>query len=514
MTDRWGSKPISCGGGLILDMDSLLQGTQFPGSARVLQNMEPDVSGGYRRINGFIKFSDTTVPGTTNAPILGVKVAFSGVFACRKLVNDNIIYFGTGTSWTAVSTAARNGAVTKARFTSYSLVAPVVVQCDGVNPAWKWDGSTETTISGTGAPADPKYARLFKGRLALAGHSTGDLLTLSAPNTDDDFDAMNGALEFNVGDTIKGIITFRDILVIFCERSIKRLVGSTSDDFEIEPVANSIGCVCGDTIQEIGGDLIYLSTDGPRSYAATERIGDVELSLVSKSIQPLVAGILSEGFDEDEYSSCCIRKKSQYRLFINNSNLPDEDNYGLLARLQDSPLSPHGQFEWATLLGFKPYSADSEYSGNLEIAVFGHTTNGYVYRMESGNEFDDAPIEAIFRSPDLTFDDATIRKVFQKLNVYTQVEGDIEVQINLILDKAELNIIQPNSIVVSQMGSTAIYGSAVYDTDVYGAFIYPSFKKNLIGSGFFGAFQFYCNNDSAPFRIDSYQVTFSQKGRR
>lgn len=512
--DRWASKPISCQGGLVINIDSLLQGTQFPGTARTLQNFEPDLNGGYRRIDGFLKYDDVVVPGTTNNPVTGVKVAMSGVFATRKTTNDNRIYFSSGSGWTQVSTTARNGAVTKARFTSYSLVAPVVIQCDGINPAWKWDGSSETTLNSSGAPADPKYARLFKGRLALAGHSTGDLLILSAPNDDELYTGGGGALEFNVGDTIKGLAPFRDNLVIFCERSIKRLVGSTSSDFAIEPVVESIGCVCGDTIQELSGDLIYLSTDGVRSYAATERIGDVELGIVSQSVSPLVAGILAEGFDEDEYSSCCVRKKDQYRLFINNSSLDSSDNFNLLGRFQDSPVTKAGQFEWATLLGFKPYCADSEYSGNLEIAVFGHTTNGYVYRLESGTSFDGANIEAIYRTPDMTFDDATLRKVFQKIDIYTQVEGDIEASVQLILDKENTNIIQPSPQIISQMGVTPVYGTAVYDTDIYGAFVFPNFKRNLIGSGFFGTFLFYSNSNSASFRIDSFQVTFGLKGRR
>ncbi len=512
--DRWVSKPISCAGGLVLDIDTLIQGTQFPGTAVILQNFEPDIAGGYRRINGFIKYDSTVVPGSTSNPILGVKVAMGGVFATRKTSSDNRIYFGTGTGWTQVSSAARNGGVTRARFTSYSLVAPVVIQCDGVNPAWKWDGVSETILNTSGAPTNPKYAKLFKGRLALAGHSTGDILTLSAPNNDEDYTGGGGALEFNVGDTIKGIALFRDVLVIFCERSIKRLTGSTSADFKIEPVTDSIGCVCGDTVQEIGGDLVYLATDGLRSYAATERVGDIEMSCVSRSIQPLVASVLAEGFSEDEYSSCCIRKKSQYRLFINNSNLGDSDNINILGRLQDAPVTPKGQFEWATMLGFKPYSADSEYSGNLEIAVFGHTTNGYVYRLESGNTFDGTPIIAIYRSPDLTFDDASIRKVFQKINVYTKVEGNIDANVQLLLDREELSAIQPNPVSIYQAGTVPVYGVAEYGTDRYGAFIYPFFKRNLIGSGFFGAFQFVCNNDSAPFKIDSYQIQFSTKGRR
>jgi hypothetical protein len=512
--DRWQSIPISCQGGLVLDMDSLLQGTQFPGSARMLQNYEPHPSGGYRRISGYIKYDDDVVPGDTNAPVLGVKVGLSGVFATRKLTADNAIHYSNGSGWTKVSTTARPGAVTKARFTTYSLVEPVVIQCDGINPAWKWNGTVESTINGTGTPADPKYAKLFRGRLALAGHGAGDLLVLSAPNDDEDFDASNGALVFTVGDTIKGLGIFREDLVIFCESSIKKLAGATTDDFAILPITDSVGCVSHDSIQELGGDLIYLATDGFRSYAATERLSDVEISLVSRSIQPEVLKVLAKGLNEDQYSACSIRKKSQYRLFLYDTDAAEDDTLGVLGRLQDAPTVPHGQYEWATLRGIKPYCADSEYNSNLETAVIGHGTTGYVYLLEAGNTFDGRTIIAIYRTPDLTFENAVVRKVFHKIALYTQLEGDFEATVKLILDRGNPNIIQPAAKNLVQVGAVPVYGEAIYGTSVYGATIFPNFNQNLVGSGFFGAFEFTCNNDSAPFRIESFQIQFANKGIR
>jgi hypothetical protein len=512
MADQWVSLPVSCTGGLVLDIDTLIQGTQFSGTARILQNFEPDIKGGYRRISGFTKYSTTTLPGS--GPILGVKVGMNGIFACRLNGTDNAIYFGTGGVWTKLNSTARTGGVLRARFTSYSLISSTIIQCDGVNFAWKWNGSSETIINGAGAPTNPKYAKLFKGRLALAGYGTGNLLALSAPNDDVDFDGTAGALEFNVGDTIVGLESFRDTLVIFCSGSIKRLVGSTSADFKIESVTEDIGCLSGDTIQELAGDLIYLSTTGIRSYAATERIGDIDISLVSRPIQPLLRGIISAGLSENNYSSCLVRTKSQYRLFINNPSTSIVDNIGILGRVQDAPTAPKGQFEWATIVGFKPYCSDSSYISSGELVVFGHTTNGYVYRLESGNTFDGVNIFAVYRTPDLTFNDATLRKVFQKIFISTELEGNFSSSVQLLLDKEEGSIIQPSIIPIAQIGAVTLYGTGEYGTSTYGAFIFPMFKRNLIGSGFYGAFQFICNDDSAPFRIESFQVTFGQKGRR
>lgn len=515
MADRWQSKAISCSGGLILSMDTLLQGTQFPGSAVILQNYECAISGGYRRLSGFIKFDTNTVPGTTNNPILGVKVALGGIFAVRKLSTDNAIYFSSGTGWgTKLNSVARTGSIARARIITYSITKPVILLCDGVNPAWKYDGATETDITASGAPANPKYAALFKSRLALSGYGDGSLITLSAPNDDEDYAGADGAIEVNVGDTVVGLKTFRDELIIFCQRSIKKITGNDSTDFALVDIANSIGCLSGDTIEEIAGDLVYLAADSIRSFSATVRIDDKELGSVSQSIQPLIQDILDNSFDENAYSSCCIRQKSQYRLFINDINTSEVDAIGIIGKVNSTPQVVHGQYEWSTMKGIRPYCADSDYINNQEFSIFGHPTNGIVYRMESGNTFDGVNIEAIYNSPDLTFDDATLRKVFHKINLLSEVEGDFETQLNLLLERGQDGFIQPKALTFSQDSSAAIYDTAIYDTSRYGEFGTPIFKRNLIGSGFFGAFSFSSTTSKAPHRIDSYQITFSLKGRR
>ena len=47
-------------------------------------------------------------------------------------------------------------------------------------------------------------------------------------------------------------------------------------------LTKNIGCVSGNSIQEIGGDLIFLAPDGLRTVAGTARIDDVELSSISR----------------------------------------------------------------------------------------------------------------------------------------------------------------------------------------------------------------------------------------
>ena len=72
----------------------------------------------------------------------------------------------------------------------------------------------------------------------------------------------------------------------------------------VVPVAKNIGCLSGYSIQEIGGDLIFLAPDGLRTVAGTARIGDVELGTVSKAIQPIITQ-LAENIRQVCNIKCC-----------------------------------------------------------------------------------------------------------------------------------------------------------------------------------------------------------------
>ena len=52
---------FSCEGGLVLNQPTF---NMQPGQALELQNFEPDINGGYRRIDGFRKYINHIVPQT------------------------------------------------------------------------------------------------------------------------------------------------------------------------------------------------------------------------------------------------------------------------------------------------------------------------------------------------------------------------------------------------------------------------------------------------------------------
>jgi hypothetical protein len=66
MADESGLSPyiFACKGGLVLDQSTFdIQ----PGMALELQNFEPDIKGGYRRISGYEKWNTNVVPYTASS---------------------------------------------------------------------------------------------------------------------------------------------------------------------------------------------------------------------------------------------------------------------------------------------------------------------------------------------------------------------------------------------------------------------------------------------------------------
>ncbi len=516
MADRLKNIKIPCKGGLVENIEVLEQGLiqEVLGTADTLLNYEPSLNGGYELIKGFSKYSSTAVPGNTTAPLLGCKVAHDGVYVSRENVAGTSIdvFYGTGSTWGSKLNASNLGTGTgKHRYTSFSISEPVVILTTGQEHARHFDASqTETVLNTTGCPAAPKYSEMVRNRLVLAPATTTSSIAISAPGDETDFNGASAAAELEIGDVVTGLKRFRDTLYIFCLNSIWSLEGDTSSDFIIRSVTRSIGCVSHDSIQEVGGDLIFLSQDGLRSLAATDRIGDVDLGLLSRQIQPSLNTIAS-GATEDHVSSCLVSSKSQYRIFINPGTISgDTEAPGFLGRLVGER-----QYEWAKLEGFNTQTADGTYlSTGTELIIFGHITNGYVYKMESGNSFDSTAIHHIYETPDIMYSDALFRKVMQKLSLYVNMGGDFALNVATLLDFNSTDVLQPKTFQLTHTGENAKYGEALYGTGMYSSVTFKVFKSNLIGSGFQVKFKFSGSSTEPTHRIDALEVQYLEKEQR
>jgi hypothetical protein len=379
---------------------------------------------------------------------------------------------------------------------------------DGINIPAIYDGTTFTRLDA--GPTDiigAEFTVSFKNHLFF-GNS--DLLSFTAPYTDNDFTAAAGAGTISVGASITGLTVFREQLIIFTESSIVQLVGNTIGDFKLKPITLDIGCIDKDTIQEIGGDVMFLGPDGLRLLSATDRIGDFGLAVVSKTIQSEFSNFLSSN---TSFSSVVIREKSQYRIFGFNTGTTQENAKGILG----TQFSGQGGAEmaWAELRGIRAYTSSGRFFQNAETIVFAND-DGYLYQMEDGNSFDGTSIQTTLATPYTPINDAGIRKTFYKANLFTDPQGSVSFDMSLKLDFDQKGTVQPANIVFdNNTGEVAFYGAASYgSTAVFSNKLLTLFDTQLIGSGFTASIQFESDSTDPPFSLDAVTLEFGINTRR
>ena len=431
---------------------------------------------------------------------------------------DKTLYFhGTGTDWTHIGTSSSTNTL-KARFTDFNFTQEdktIFVDSKSYPVIYNSVGNTVTSLSAANS-SDVQGAEnvvLFKNH---AFYSKGSKIFFTAPNTVDDFATGNGAGTINVGYDVTGMIGFREQLIIFTTDTIKKLVGTTSADFKLEPISDKIGCINPDTIKEFGGDVVYLSPDGVRLLGATDRIGDFALDVASDQIYKDAQEFIAQ---TDTFCSVLIRGKSQYRIFAYIPTVQAPAASGLIAT---KFIAQGGSgIAWSRTKGLKVNVADSTYSGATETTLFGND-DGYCYAMDSGNSFDGSPIEAIYESPFMPITDPQIRKTMYKLTLYAQPQGTMNLDVSFSLDfdtKSDPGVVQPPLIQIGASGggvslygaSTSVYGGA---TVKYGGNLDKIYKENLVGSFKTVAMRITDNSTNPTFTLDTAVLEYRQHDRQ
>lgn len=514
MPIQWETFPIEFRGGLVSNQNNLKQGIEAPGSATFLQNFEPSKLGGYRKVKGYTKWEPTEVPGT--GLVLGLVILNqSEVVAARRNALDVTEYFyNDNGGWTSLGSAANLGGKVRAFNYNFDGNAKVML-VDGVNqPAIiEYTGSTKTLTWPT-MPAEltgAEQVTVFKQTMFFA---KGSNLHFSAPFAEGDFTAANGGGVINVGDPITGLAVFREQLIIFSANKIQRLVGNTGADFQLQPITYNIGCPYGDTIQEVGGDIMYMAPDGLRLLSATERIGDFGLEIASAPVSKEALRFIN---GSTQFSSLVVREKAQYRVFSYLDSIPERDSKGLLGvKFSDQGAS---NIEWATLSGFKVYSSDSKYVGGREIILFSNS-DGFVYQLETGTSRDGGSIDAIYRSPNIPVNDPQLRKTFYKIAVYADTEGLIDIDLNVGFDIFEIDnyhgIAGPKIKLTSAVQGVFTYGSpaAIYGQATYGSKVDNVYNTNIVGSGKTISFQIEDKSANTSFALDTIVLEYKTNDRK
>jgi len=572
---------FNCEGGLVLNRSSFLM---QPGEALVLENFEPDVEGGYRRMNGYRRFVNHVVPHTSsiNEKVIGVVKFGDKVLACRgekifsaastelafaitanatmsgsgTIIVDSVAGFATSgtlqldsekftytgvdaaslpneftgvtratesttaaahvsrvtvsSPWTEIDTGRTNAG--KYRFERFNFDGnEKVAFVDGVNAPVVFNLALSATDVSTSSVTGSKFVASFKSHMFYAGKSTtSEELVFSVPFDEDNFTSGDGAGSIRVDDTITGLKVFRDSLIIFCENRIFKLTGNSSSDFAIIPITRNIGCINGDTIQEFGGDLVFLGPDGLRTVAATAKIGDTELGTISKSVQSIFDKNIK---DSALFESVVIPDKTQYRIFFAKNGESDSITRGITCVMRQD------KFEFSEVRGIKPSCTDTFVQAGDVIVLHGDFS-GHVHRQDKGNTFDGIPVLGRYRSSDMAFGDSGIRKHMQKVIINYKPESALDAELVVRYDNENSDSTRPEPYSLDSNQVAAQFGLAVFSTAngavrfVFGGPSQPLIRQPVEGSGFSVALRVNDGGESAPYSLKGFQLEYTLGARR
>lgn len=548
MQDNVQSQRVVSGGGLNTLNNYLTLSGENPGAAVALVNFETSLSGGYRRINGFIEY-DSTYPSVDDTNAEGAILGVWGfvqtqtddllVIAARKqkaALTYKLYYldpFGTG--WIAFApgfTLSNTNAVTgtTVRRVRAQMFNPgdgnQIIFVDGVNPAYVYDGASwyqllSTNAGGSGSPGGnqlidkPSVVTLFKNYLLISGDETAPaVVAYSAPADALTWTAAAGGGQVIFGQPVQTLKPFRDECYVFGLSNIKKLVPDAGATFLFQDVTNDLGCVAKDSVLEIAGSLIFMANDGIRPIAGTDKINDVELGLLSENIQDTIDTTF-RNFDMKNLSGLTIRGKTQFRYFYSDDSYGVESGQGLLGSVRRNPQTQSNtRWEFSNLLGIRCSSCWSGIVQNRELVLHGDY-DGKVYKQEDGNSFNGADITAIYTSPYLDLSDTELRKTMREITVFAKTEGTVSLTLNVRFDWGRSTAQVPQAYSVDMTGAALFDDpSSTYGTTVFGGVARSVVSTPIQGSGMSVQYTFSTVDSSAPYTIHGFVHEFTPAGRQ
>ncbi|MFI4939819.1 MAG: hypothetical protein ACHP7O_05700 [Burkholderiales bacterium] len=292
---------------------------------------------------------------------------------------------------------------------------------DGVNPAFEFDGTTYVPLHTGALPDTPSHVINFKEMLFLSIYGN---LMISALGNPYNWDAINGAGDIGIGDSITGFMPNGGTYVtgstmsIFTDQHLYTMYGSSTANFNLITSIWDMG-FAPYTIQAVSNDTYGWTSRGIQTLLATLTFGDFDYNSISHEVQTLINS--KQGM---AVASNSLHQKDQYRVYFS-------DGTALVVGLtgeKPNGVMPLNYNVAVSCICTDNLSSDGATGGaqGAEVTYFG-AVNGFVYQDNIGTSQDGQPIQAWVR---LAFNDSKsprVRKRYRRavfegtVVAYTQV---------------------------------------------------------------------------------------------
>ena len=560
-----------CEGGLVKSRSTFIM---QPGQALELLNFEPDIEGGYRRINGFRKFVNHVVPYTSAD---SEKVLMTAFF------NNNVLAARGEKIWSSASTELAtkilqatgmtgSGTITVDSTTGFNSSGTLQINSE----IFTYTGVTSTTFTGVTRATSSTTAAAHAVDDAVSeswtvrdtGRTSASKYSFERFNFDGNdkiivTDCTNDPTVFNTSlaatdvteSSVEGskFVTAFKSHMFYAGKSTtpQTLVFSQPFDEDAFSSGSGAGTIkVDDTIvglKAFRGDLfifcenrIFKLTGSTSSDFAitpvTRNIGCVngdtfqefagDLIFLGPDGLRTVAGTARIGDVELGTISANVQSIFDENLvdaeLFESIVIPDKTQYRIFFSKDGTGENNtrgvicvmKGQnFEFSELRGIKPSSTDTFVEAGNVIVLHGGF-DGYIHRQEKGNDFNGTTVSGRYRSPDLTFGDPGIRKHMQRVVVNYKPESAINADMFIRYDYEDKNSSRPAAYPLDSEDVVAIYGTSTYGTPTYGGASQPLLRQSVEGSGFAVALRVNDNATTAPYSLKGFQLEYQLGARR
>jgi len=514
---------FNCEGGLVLNRSSFLM---QPGEALVLENFEPDVEGGYRRMNGYRKFVNHIVPQTSSASekIIGVANFANKVIAGRgeKLFRAASTELSIAIS--SSETMSGSGIIKVDSVTGFD--ASGTLQIDNeiftytgvsstVNPN-QFTGVTRGASSTTAAAhigrstVSSSWTEIDTGRTSASKYNferfnyngTDKIIFVDGVNAPVVFDSSFNATDVSTSSVSgsKFVASFKDHMFYAGKSTTpEELIFSKPSDEDDFSAADGAGSIrVDDTITGLkvfrDGLFIFcenrifkLTGVGESTFAiipVTRSIG----CLNGDTIQEFAGDLVFLGPDglrtvaatakigDTELGTISKNVQSLFDANIRDSALfesvviADKTQYRIF-------FTKDGQAEGITrgvacVMKANGYefseirgikpTATDTFVSAGDVIVLHGDFNGFIQRQEKGNTFDGTPILGKYRSTDLAFGDTGIRKHMQRVIINYKPESAIDAELLVRYDNENSDSTRPDPYTLDSAEVAAQFGTALF----------------------------------------------------
>ncbi len=269
--------------------------------------------------------------------------------------------------------------------------------CNGVGPAFEFDGTTFATIDTKGTPNTPSFIKAHRNYLYLAQGSSVINSSVGIPHR---FVTAEGASEIAVGDVVAGFASLAgEALGIFTRNKSQALTGASSATWSLQVIRGDVGAIPY-SVQTMS-DTFMFDDRGIVSISTSDQYGNFADATLSRKIQRVINASKNK-----IVAAYVNRERGHYKLLLS-------DGGTITMGVDNKRITGFTTGQ----VGFTPSCATSGEDGSGVERTFVGAADGFVYEMNRGSTFDGDDIESYFKVFYINSRSPEIRKRYRRMTL-------------------------------------------------------------------------------------------------